>query len=153
MLDCGYGGLFENRDAQAGCCSRFSNAQVQRVQVAVPVTYEGAIKCVGSELCSIPDLVGFRCIVLPACRDVLVEPLDLSRLDRNLGIAVFEVAFDTVLRDALADDVIAAPLHVPHEVGNAVSMPVVELVETAAAMNELTAIPAGRAPTDPVGLQ
>jgi hypothetical protein len=79
-----------------------------------------------------------------------VQPFDLPGFGSNLRPAILQVTVDAVFPDTLANDVVAAPLHIPDHVGDAVAMLFQELVEPAAAVNQLSAVAAGGAPADTI---
>ena len=154
VFDIGDDRLFKDLDAEAcrGAC--LTDTQVQRVQVPIAIAYKCAVIRIGTELVArllaVPDFVCFGRVVALAGRCEVVYPLELFRLYRDLGEAVLEIAVDIVLCDTFTNDVIAAPLHVPDEIGDAVPVLLLDLVETTTAMNELTAVASRGTPADPI---
>src|SRR5210317_1701003 len=109
--------------------------------MTVAITDEGAVKCISAKqfagLLTIPDFPGLWGIMaFPVCNE-LREPFTLTGLGGHFCEAILEVALNVVLFDALADDVIAAPLDVPEHIGDALAMFLANFLEAADPVNEL----------------
>lgn len=75
----------------------------------------------------------------------------LTGFPRCYQKATFEIALDAIFPDALVDDVIAAPTEIPDHVGNSFAVPCLNLAQAADAIDQLSAVSAGRTPADAVG--
>ena len=100
VLDAGNRRVLEYRRAQRFGGARFANAEIERVQVAVVVTNEAAVKCIGTEhvarLIAVPDFITMTSAVTFTHRRELVEPAQLAGLGRNFDVTVLEVALNPV---------------------------------------------------------
>jgi len=147
--------LFEDLRAEVVRRAGFSDAQVQRMQVAVAVANEAAEIGIGAQpvagLFAVPDFVFVgEIMALPVC-GVFFEIVQVPRLQRRLDKAAFQIALNAVFLDPLVDNVVATPFQVPQHVGDAWPVFLADLFQSADAIDELPAIPSGGAPADPVG--
>ena len=127
------------------------------MNVPVAVTGERAEKRVGSEHRfgpgAIPDFIAMRKIARRPFGGGRLDVVELGWLACHFDVTVLEVAVDCVFRDALADDFIAAPAHLPERVGDRLAMAPANLAEPLEPVDELTAIATRCTPANPVGLE
>ena len=156
MLDINDGRLLEDFNAELMRGARFTDAEIQRMQVAVAIAGKCPDKLIGPQqvagLVPVPGFVFIRMIVFDPFLDVFIEVGQLAFLDRYFDESGLQIALNPVLFDALVNDVITAPFDVPNQVGDALAMLLCNLPEPADAVDQLAAVSSRRTPANPVGL-
>ncbi|MNF83305.1 hypothetical protein D3C84_656270 [compost metagenome] len=148
--------VFEDQCAQAFGRPRFTDAQVERVQMHVAGVLDCAVIEIALQQVAYLAAVEQADLVAHATTHrfvvILAQAVHVAGLVRGMQVTVFEVAGDAVFLDALLDDLVPAPAQVPDEIVDLIANGATHLFAhrfiAREAAGDLAAIAPGGAPAD-----